>query len=160
MPAYRRARQRTAELLPPDTSETLTSLVGYTFECSLMAEAVGQPRAISRPLQYEWRQEVARNSQDLWIGCHNEVPRSVAGRGRSCRSDREPSLTIPSVVGTQPVTKRLTGLPWDASYYDGPAPWDIGQPQPAIVRLASECESAWNKDPVFGVIGIQSGPRG
>ena len=21
------------------------------------------------------------------------------------------------------------------------------------------CESAWNKDPVFGVIGIQSGPR-
>ena len=32
----------------------------------------------------------------------------------------------------------MTGLPWDASYYDGPAPWDIGQPQPAIVRLASE----------------------
>jgi len=23
-----------------------------------------------------------------------------------------------------------------------------------------ECVSAWNKDPVFGVIGIQSGPRG
>jgi uncharacterized protein len=22
------------------------------------------------------------------------------------------------------------------------------------------CESAWNKDPVFGVIGIQSEPRG
>jgi hypothetical protein len=22
------------------------------------------------------------------------------------------------------------------------------------------CDSAWNKDPVFGVIGIQSGPRG
>ncbi len=22
------------------------------------------------------------------------------------------------------------------------------------------CESAWNKDPLFGVIGIQSGPRG
>ncbi len=34
--------------------------------------------------------------------------------------------------------ERLTGLPWDASYHDGPAPWDIGQPQPAIVRLASE----------------------
>jgi SAM-dependent methyltransferase len=32
----------------------------------------------------------------------------------------------------------MTGLPWDASYRDGPAPWDIGQPQPAIVRLASE----------------------
>jgi SAM-dependent methyltransferase len=33
--------------------------------------------------------------------------------------------------------ERLTGLPWDASYHDGPAPWDIGQPQPAVVRLAS-----------------------
>ena len=26
--------------------------------------------------------------------------------------------------------------------------------------LRSRCHSAWNKDPVFGVIGIQSGPRG
>jgi len=34
--------------------------------------------------------------------------------------------------------ERMTGLPWDASYSDGPAPWDIGQPQPAIVRLVSE----------------------
>jgi hypothetical protein len=24
---------------------------------------------------------------------------------------------------------------------------------------ATHCVSAWNKDPVFGVIGIQSGPR-
>jgi SAM-dependent methyltransferase len=32
----------------------------------------------------------------------------------------------------------MTGLPWDASYRDGPAPWDTGQPQPAVVRLASE----------------------
>jgi len=34
--------------------------------------------------------------------------------------------------------ERLTGLPWDASYHDGPAPWDTGQPQSAIVRLAAE----------------------
>jgi SAM-dependent methyltransferase len=34
--------------------------------------------------------------------------------------------------------ERLTGLPWDASYHDGPAPWDICHPQPAIIRLASE----------------------
>jgi hypothetical protein len=26
-------------------------------------------------------------------------------------------------------------------------------------QVAQVCESAWNKDPVFGVIGIQSGPR-
>jgi hypothetical protein len=32
----------------------------------------------------------------------------------------------------------MTGVPWDASYLDGPAPWDTGQPQPAVVRLASE----------------------
>jgi SAM-dependent methyltransferase len=42
--------------------------------------------------------------------------------------------------GSRPPTshERLTGLPWDASYRDGPAPWDIGRPQPAVVRLASE----------------------
>jgi SAM-dependent methyltransferase len=32
----------------------------------------------------------------------------------------------------------MTGLPWDASYQDGPAPWDVGGPQPTIVRLASD----------------------
>ncbi|WP_236004436.1 class I SAM-dependent methyltransferase [Amycolatopsis pittospori] len=30
----------------------------------------------------------------------------------------------------------MTGLPWDASYHEGPAPWDFGGPQPAIVRAA------------------------
>ncbi|MEZ5320008.1 MAG: class I SAM-dependent methyltransferase [Vicinamibacterales bacterium] len=33
--------------------------------------------------------------------------------------------------------ERQTGLPWDASYHDGPAPWDIGSPQPPVVRVAS-----------------------
>ncbi|MEV6560179.1 class I SAM-dependent methyltransferase [Nocardia sp. NPDC051756] len=32
----------------------------------------------------------------------------------------------------------MTGLPWDASYQDGPAPWDVGRPQPALVRVAAE----------------------
>lgn len=36
--------------------------------------------------------------------------------------------------------ERMSGQPWDASYQDGPAPWDIGHPQPAIVRLAAEGE--------------------
>ncbi|HZP57236.1 MAG TPA: class I SAM-dependent methyltransferase [Dehalococcoidia bacterium] len=31
----------------------------------------------------------------------------------------------------------MAGQPWDASYRDGPAPWDIGGPQPAVVRLAA-----------------------
>ena len=34
--------------------------------------------------------------------------------------------------------ERMAGQPWDASYHDGPAPWDFGGPQPAFVRLASE----------------------
>ena len=34
--------------------------------------------------------------------------------------------------------ERMSGRAWDASYQDGPAPWDIGRPQPAIARLASE----------------------
>ncbi len=41
--------------------------------------------------------------------------------------------------GRRPTShERMTGLPWDTSYEDGPPPWDIGYPQPAIVRLASE----------------------
>lgn len=32
----------------------------------------------------------------------------------------------------------MAGRPWDASYRDDePAPWDIGRPQPAIVRVAA-----------------------
>jgi ubiquinone/menaquinone biosynthesis C-methylase UbiE len=41
--------------------------------------------------------------------------------------------------GRRPTShERMTGLPWDASYLDGPAPWDVGHPQSAIVRLAAE----------------------
>jgi NADPH:quinone reductase-like Zn-dependent oxidoreductase/SAM-dependent methyltransferase len=48
-------------------------------------------------------------------------------------------LTDDPFGGRQPTShERMTGLPWDASYHDGPAPWDIGRPQPAIVRLASQ----------------------
>ena len=41
--------------------------------------------------------------------------------------------------GRQPTShERMTGVPWDASYQGGPAPWDIGHPQPTVLRLASE----------------------
>ena len=36
---------------------------------------------------------------------------------------------------------------------------DVAPVQAKVVE-ALGCHSAWNKDPVFGVIGIQSGPRG
>jgi SAM-dependent methyltransferase len=38
--------------------------------------------------------------------------------------------------------ERMSGRPWDASYQDGPAPWDIGRPQPAIARVAAAGEFA------------------
>ena len=41
--------------------------------------------------------------------------------------------------GRRPTShERMAGRPWDASYHDGPAPWEIAGPQPAIVRLGSE----------------------
>ncbi len=44
-----------------------------------------------------------------------------------------------SSSGRQPTShERRADAPWEASYLDGPAPWDIGQPQPAVLRLAAE----------------------
>src|ERR1700761_4115441 len=41
--------------------------------------------------------------------------------------------------GRQPTShERRAGQPWDAPYADGAAPWDIGRPQPAVLRLADE----------------------
>ncbi len=54
-------------------------------------------------------------------------------------SERSGNLADDPFGGRQPTShERKSGLPWDASYHDGPAPWDVGQPQPAVVRLASE----------------------
>jgi SAM-dependent methyltransferase len=44
-----------------------------------------------------------------------------------------------SYGGRQPTShERRAGQPWDASYLEGPAPWDTGEPQPAVKRLAGE----------------------
>jgi SAM-dependent methyltransferase len=54
-------------------------------------------------------------------------------------AERSGTLANDSFNPRRPTShERLTGLRWDASYQDDPAPWDIGGPQPAIVRLASE----------------------
>jgi len=53
--------------------------------------------------------------------------------------ERSGSLADDPFGGRQPTShERMTGLRWDAAYRGGPAPWDIGRPQPAIVRLTSE----------------------
>lgn len=33
--------------------------------------------------------------------------------------------------------KRRSGRAWEVSYLEGPAPWDVGYPQPAVVRVAA-----------------------
>jgi SAM-dependent methyltransferase len=54
-------------------------------------------------------------------------------------SERSGTLADDPFRGRHPTShERMTRLPWDSSYRDGPAPWDIGGPQPAIARLASE----------------------
>jgi SAM-dependent methyltransferase len=53
----------------------------------------------------------------------------------------EPSQTLADdpYDGRHPTShERRSGEPWDVSYRDGSAPWDLGHPQPAIARLASE----------------------
>ncbi len=47
------------------------------------------------------------------------------------------------LLGRRPTShERMTGEPWDASYREGPAPWDTGRPQPAVVRLTAEAAFA------------------
>jgi len=54
-------------------------------------------------------------------------------------SERPRILADDPLSGRQPTShERLSGRPWDASYQPGPAPWDIGAPQPAVARLVSE----------------------
>ena len=53
-------------------------------------------------------------------------------------TERSRSLPEDPFRGRRPTShERRTGLPWDASYRAGPAPWDVGRPQPAVLRLAS-----------------------
>jgi SAM-dependent methyltransferase len=54
-------------------------------------------------------------------------------------TERSGPLADDPFRGRHPTShERLSGRPWDASYQEGPPPWEIGQPQPAVVRLASE----------------------
>src|SRR4051812_22427535 len=58
--------------------------------------------------------------------------RSPSADGGGVASDRDAAAS-----SRQPTShERQAGEPWDAAYLDGPAPWDVGRPQPAIVRLA------------------------
>jgi SAM-dependent methyltransferase len=60
------------------------------------------------------------------------------GPGPGLGTQPEPSGADDPFGGREPTShERMTGLPWDASYADGPAPWDVARPQPAVVRVAA-----------------------
>jgi SAM-dependent methyltransferase len=64
---------------------------------------------------------------------------NITCRKETKMSERSETLADDPFRGRQATShERRSGLSWDASYHDGPAPWDIGGPQPAIVRVASE----------------------
>ena len=68
---------------------------------------------------------------------------ALADRVRRAGASVHPAAAFRNLIdplgGRQPTShERMAGQPWDASYHDGPAPWDIDMPQPAVVRLASE----------------------
>ena len=70
------------------------------------------------------------------------LPTPVAGTSRRDQAKMSEQTGVradDSYGGRQPTShERRAGRPWDASYLDGPAPWDTGEPQPAILRLAGE----------------------
>jgi SAM-dependent methyltransferase len=81
--------------------------------------------------------DFSRNSQDLLIDATMRWQDQLQ-EGMKL-PERLGSLADDPFRGRLPTShERMTGLPWDASYQDGRAPWDIGRPQPAILRLASE----------------------
>jgi SAM-dependent methyltransferase len=52
--------------------------------------------------------------------------------------DRRDEPAADRFGGRKPTShERRFDQPWDASYSDGPAPWDLGRPQPAIARLVA-----------------------
>jgi SAM-dependent methyltransferase len=71
------------------------------------------------------------------------MSRALTSSQINCREgakvpERSEGVTDDPFAGRHPTShERQSGLPWDASYRNGPAPWDIGRPQPAVVRLAA-----------------------
>jgi SAM-dependent methyltransferase len=63
----------------------------------------------------------------------------ISRRGKGATLPERPETSAGDPFGGRHPTshERMTGLPWDASYHDGPAPWDTGQPQPAVVRVGA-----------------------
>src|SRR6476646_7936148 len=93
---------------------------------------VSRHRAKPRPWETEFTPD-SKNGQlsemsvdyQPQLGWHNHL--QEGGRKMSDQSD---TLVDDPFHGRRATShERMTGLPWDASYHHGPAPWDIGRPQ-------------------------------
>src|SRR5262249_48872474 len=105
----------------------LRRLGGHSNARALGADSSGLSRA-------EWARGSGRG-----FGLDTEAVAALQVEEGTKLSERSGTFADDPYSSRHPTShERLTGLPWDASYHDGHAPWDIGQPQPAIVRLASE----------------------
>src|SRR3981081_3199737 len=72
----------------------------------------------------------SRVEHPLGLGAARGGGKISRGKGTKL-SERSGTLADDPFSGRHPTShERLTGLPWDASYHDGPAPWDIGPPPP------------------------------
>jgi SAM-dependent methyltransferase len=92
-----------------------------------------------------WSPTDRRRLLPLIMGLTRGYDRSHRGADHTTRtegtemSERRGVRADDPYRGRSPTShERRAGQPWDASYLDGPAPWDVGGPQPAIRRLASE----------------------
>jgi SAM-dependent methyltransferase len=72
-------------------------------------------------------------------GQHQSAGRLTATNRSGGRATVSERAADHAFGGRHPTShERMSGRPWNASYTDGPPPWDIGGPQPAVVRVAAE----------------------
>jgi hypothetical protein len=75
----------------------------------------------------------------------------VGPRGIRCRFEA-------NAMSARPVTSRSYHPPCPLSHFNHHTGHRVLVKELNYQASSSVCEYAWNKDPVFGVIGIQSGP--
>src|SRR5215213_7049125 len=137
---------------PPGASSSRSGALGPRLRCSSSSPWAGQPwpayssvrarRAaglVMAATLAESALQVEGVSSQRPVDWRGRCGGKIGWREGTKLSERSGTLADDPFSRRHPTAhERLTGLPWDASYHDGPAPWAVGHPQPAIVRLASE----------------------
>ena len=126
--------QRWSFELTPDGPDATT--VTEIFDCSQVPEDQ-RPDVGHGAI---WAGAMARTLERLDALCTRQGKPAQSSVGKGAEVPKRSGAPAEDPFGgRQPTShERLTGLPWDASYRDGPAPWDSGRPQPAVVRVAAQ----------------------